>query len=55
MSPQEAMAELRRYKGTRFDPDVVEAICGEIEAGRVPPPVERVELELPSLVQPSLS
>jgi two-component system cell cycle response regulator len=36
-SPQEAMAELRRCKGTRFDPDVVEAICGEVEAGRIPP------------------
>jgi two-component system, cell cycle response regulator len=35
-SPQEAMAELRRCKGTRFDPEVVEAICAEIEAGRIP-------------------
>ena len=38
MSTREAMAELRGCKGTRFDPDVVEAICAEIEAGRVPPP-----------------
>jgi diguanylate cyclase (GGDEF)-like protein/putative nucleotidyltransferase with HDIG domain len=39
-SPEEAMAELRRCKGTRFDPDVVEAICSEIGAGRIPPRAE---------------
>ena len=55
MSSTEAMSELRRCKGTRFDPDVVEAICTEIEAGRVPPPAERVELEFPSLVQQTVS
>jgi diguanylate cyclase (GGDEF)-like protein len=38
MSPCEAMAELRRCRGTRFDPQVVEAICDEIEAGRLPLP-----------------
>jgi HD-GYP domain-containing protein (c-di-GMP phosphodiesterase class II) len=37
-SPKEAMAELRRCKGARFDPDVVEAICAEVDAGRIPPP-----------------
>ncbi len=37
-SLQETMAELRRCKGTRFDPEVVEGICAEIEAGRIPPP-----------------
>ncbi|MDQ3933938.1 MAG: diguanylate cyclase [Actinomycetota bacterium] len=36
MAPQEAVAELRRCKGTRFDPDVVDAICAEVEAGRIP-------------------
>ena len=36
-SPREAMEELRRCKGTRFDPEVVEAICAEIEAGAIPP------------------
>jgi diguanylate cyclase (GGDEF)-like protein len=53
MAPAEAMAELRRCKGTRFDPDVVEAICGEIEAGRVPPPGERLAIEVPALLQSS--
>ena len=38
MSPREAAAELRRCQGTRFDPRVVEAICGEIEAGRLVSP-----------------
>jgi len=42
--------ELRRCKGTLFDPDVVDAICAEIQAGRVPPPVEDVSLGLPPLV-----
>ena len=37
MSPQETMLELRRCKGTRYDPDVVEVICAEIAAGRIPP------------------
>jgi HD-GYP domain-containing protein (c-di-GMP phosphodiesterase class II) len=37
MTPVEAMAELRRCKGTRFDPDVVEALCTEVVAGRIPP------------------
>jgi two-component system cell cycle response regulator len=36
-SPQEAVTELRRCSGTRFDPGVVDAICTEIEAGRIPP------------------
>ena len=49
MSARDAMAELRRCKRTRFDPGVVEAICAEIEAGRVPPPAERIEAELPAL------
>jgi diguanylate cyclase (GGDEF)-like protein len=53
MTPQEAMAELRRCKDTRFDPDVVDAICDEIEAGRIPPPVERVEAELAPVVSPA--
>jgi diguanylate cyclase (GGDEF)-like protein len=49
MKPDEAMAELRRCKGTRFDPDVVDAICTEIEAGRVPARPEAVELDLSAL------
>ena len=40
-SPQEAMTELRRCKGTRFDPEVVEAICSEIEVGHIPPATAR--------------
>jgi HD-GYP domain-containing protein (c-di-GMP phosphodiesterase class II) len=55
MTPHQAMGELRRFQGTRFDPDIVEAICAEIEAGRVPPPAEPMELELSALVQPALS
>jgi two-component system cell cycle response regulator len=54
MTPHQAMGELRRFQGRRFDPEVVEAICAEIEAGRVPPPAGRAELELPGIVQPSL-
>jgi diguanylate cyclase (GGDEF)-like protein len=49
-TPAEAMEELRRCKGTRFDPGVVDAICAEIQAGRVPPPVEQVSLGLPPLL-----
>jgi diguanylate cyclase (GGDEF)-like protein len=42
MTPTDAMAELRRCKGTRFDPAVVEALCTEISAGGVPPRVRRL-------------
>ncbi|HEX8052660.1 MAG TPA: diguanylate cyclase [Thermoleophilaceae bacterium] len=42
MTPAEAMAELRRCKGTRFDPAVVEALCAEIGAGGIPPRVRRL-------------
>jgi diguanylate cyclase (GGDEF)-like protein len=54
MSPQDAMAELRRCKGTRFDPEVVEAICAEIDAGRIPPQGERLPAAAPApLVLPT--
>jgi len=34
-SPEEALAELRRHAGTQFDPDVVRAICEQLEGGAV--------------------
>jgi HD-GYP domain-containing protein (c-di-GMP phosphodiesterase class II) len=55
MPPAEAIAELRRCKGARFDPDVVEAICGEIEAGRIPPPAERMAMERSPVVSQTVS
>ena len=56
MSPVEAMAELRRCKGTRFDPEVVEAICREVEVGNLPmPAVPLVPVGAPAAVQPAAS
>jgi two-component system cell cycle response regulator len=51
MSLQEAVAELRRCKGTRFDPDIVEAICAEIQAGCIPPAVRPVPVAPSTAVQ----
>ena len=37
MTPAQALAQLRRHAGTRFDPEIVEAFCREVAAGGVRP------------------
>ena len=34
LTREQAVAELRRYAGTQFDPDVVRALCAELEDPR---------------------
>jgi HD-GYP domain-containing protein (c-di-GMP phosphodiesterase class II) len=51
--PGQAMAELCRCSGTKFDPRVVEVLCAEIEAGRAHAPEGAAELEFPTITAPA--
>ncbi|TMM12465.1 MAG: diguanylate cyclase [Actinobacteria bacterium] len=52
LRPEQAVAELRRCAGTKFDPGVVEVLSAEIEAGRALAPEGDNELEFPTITAP---
>ena len=52
LRPEQAVAELRRCAGTKFDPRVVEVLSAEIEAGRALAPEGDNELEFPTITAP---